>query len=79
MARDGKSNPFTGDGGKAGPGTSPPYEQGTAPRGTPPGAPRAPQQVAPGGPLPFQPAPTRTGQTIGAGSPGKPLPVRLGG
>lgn len=78
MARDGKSNPFDGSGGK-GSGGQHTYDKAIAPRGTPPGAPRSPGMIPAGGPLPFQPAPQRAGQTIGAGSPGKPLPVKLGG
>jgi hypothetical protein len=77
MARDGKSNPFDGSGGA--PGNVNAYQRANAPRPTPPGAPRNPETVAPGGPLPFQPPPSREGQMVGAGSPGKPLPVKLGG
>lgn len=76
-AQDGKTNPFDGTGGS--PGAHDAYQKAIEPKGTPPGDPRSPEMVAPGGPLPFQPAPARTGHTIGAGSPGQSLPVKLGG
>jgi hypothetical protein len=73
MARDGKSSPFDGSGGKGSGGAS--YEQANQSRPQPAGPPRAPETVAPGGPLPFTtPNPGRKTGDIAPKS-----PMKLGG
>lgn len=76
MANDGKSSPFNGSGGK-GSGGAWTYQQGSASRPVPGGAPRDPGMVPPGGPLPFSaanPSDMRGGPVMKPG-----LPIKIGG